>query len=228
MTDLDEMLEALRTQERRLEAGLRLNARLARAVMLERTRAALGGLSRGLWLELVLLLLAAVVLGAFAARHAAELRFLAPAVALGACALGFAAATVRLLVALRELDHDQPVVRLQARLEALRLARARLEALALALGPLLWAPALLVLARGLLDVDLYARVSGAWLVANVLLGALVLGAAALVARRLGDRLEASPGLRRLTRALTGRELRDAEAALRELRELEQGASGAQA
>lgn len=228
MMDLDEMMDAWRTQERRLEAGLRLNARLARAVMLERARAALGGLSRGLWLELACLLLAALLLGAFAARHAAEPRFLVPAAALGACALGFAAATVRLLVALRELDHDQPVVRLQARLEALRLARARLEALALALGPLLWVPALLVLVRGLLYVDLYTRVSGAWLAANALFGALVLGAAALAARRHVDRLETSPRLRRLVRALAGRELRDAEAALRELRELEQEASGAQA
>ncbi|HEX6039200.1 hypothetical protein [Longimicrobium sp.] len=219
--DLDEMKQSWQARDRALDARLRLNARLLRAATLDRAETALRRLSRRMAVELALSLAAVLWLGAFAARHGGDIRFLAPAVVLGLCGAGFCAAAIHQLVAIRTIDYGGPVLAIQARLERLRVQRLRADLAALVLGPLLWVAVLVVAVKGLLGADVYAMVPGRWLVANVLFGVAVLVAAVWAARRYAGRAGHSPTLRRVMRDLAGHNLTQAMDVVRELREFEQ-------
>jgi hypothetical protein len=224
--ELDEMKQSWQAYDRKLDASLQLNAHLLRTTLLGRTRTALGTLSRLLWVELFAMVAALAWCGWFIAGHLGELRFSAPAVGIGLCALGLAIATGRQLAGLLELDYGQPVLAIQARLEALRLVRLRATLAALVLGPLMWVPVLIVLMKGVLGVDAYVLFSPAWIVSNVLFGVAVLAGAVWVSRRYADRMEASPRIRRLMRDLAGRNVNQALGFVDELRRFGQEPSPA--
>lgn len=219
--DLDEMKQSWQARDRSLDTRLRLNARLLRAATLDRAETALRRLSRLLAVELALSLAAVAWLAAFAVRHAGEIRFLAPAVVLWLCGIGFSAAAGHQLAALRRIDYGAPVLAIQTRLESLRVQRLRADLAALVLGPLLWVAVLVVVVKGLFGGDVYAMVPGRWLLANVLLGFAVLAGAAWAARRYADRVQRSPTVQRLLRDLAGHNLTQALRVVRELREFEQ-------
>lgn len=219
--DLDEMKKSWLAHDRRLDASLRLNARLLRANVVGRAETALRRLSWLVAVELVLSVAAVLWLGSFAARHVAEVRFFAPAVVLWMCGVGFSGVLVHQLVAIRGVDYGEPVVAIQTRLESLRVIRLRADLAALVLGPLLWVVALIVLVKGLFGADLYAMVSHQWLLWSVLFGAAFLAAAIWASRRYADRVHHSPVLRRLMRDLAGYNLNHAMDVVRELREFEQ-------
>lgn len=218
--DLDEMKQSWQARDRALDTRLQLNARLLRAATLDRAETALRRLSRMLVLELVLSVPVVVWLLAFAGRHAADARYLAPALVLALCGVGFCAAAAHQLVAVRTLDYGAPVLAIQTRLESLRVARLRADLAALVLGPLLWVAVLVVAARGLFGVDVYALVPGRWLLANVLFGFAVLAAAVWASRRYAGRLHGSPTVQRLMRDLAGHNLTQAMKVVQELRDFE--------
>lgn len=215
--DLDEMKQSWQAYDRKLEASLQLNARLLRTTLLGRAETAVGRLTRLLWVELVAALAGLIWLGAFVARHVTDARFAVPGAALGLCALALVITAGRQLAVLGQLDYGQPVLDIQARLEALRIRRMRDTQLALVLGPLLWVPALIVLLKGALGVDLYALVSHAWIVSNVIFGVVVLGAAVWASRRYADRMQRSPRIQRLMRDLAGHRVNQALGFVDELR-----------
>jgi hypothetical protein len=215
--ELDEMRQTWQAYDQKLEAGLRLNTHLLRTTMLGRAETAVGRLSRMLWVELFSAFAGLVWTGWFVARHAGDARFAAPAAAMGLGALALVITAGRQLAALGELDYGQPVLRIQARLEAIRIRRMRDTQTALVLGPLLWVPMLIVVLKGALGVDAYALFSHAWIVANVLFGLAALGAALWASRRYADRVEGSPRLRRLMRDLAGHNVNQAVGFVDELR-----------
>lgn len=215
--DLDEMKQSWLAYDRKLDTALTLNAHLLRTTTLGGARTELGRLKRLLAVELLGAAAALLWIGSFTAGHVAELRFAAPGAALGLCALALVITAVRQLAALGELDYGQPVLEIQGRLEALRLERLRGTQAALALGPLLWVPVLIVAMKGALGVDAYAVFSHAWILANVLFGAAVLAGAVWASRRYAGRIERSPRLRRLMHDLAGHNVNRAIGFLDELR-----------
>ena len=204
--DLQEMKDRWAEYDRKLEASLRLNTRVLREINLGRVDSALKRLSRLLVFELVQDLAAVVILGMFIASHIGEMRFLAPALLLDACAVAFAIKSIRQLVALHRLDYSAPVVAIQKQLEALRIERIRVTKWVFTLCPLLWIPLLIVALEGLLGVDAYLFLDGAWLAANVLFGLAVIPLMLWAARHFAGRWQGSPLLQSLMDNLAGRSL----------------------
>src|ERR1700686_3446862 len=103
--ELDDLKRRWEDQDRRLDAGIRLNTRLLHESVLGKAEKSLRGLSRLLWFELQTNLLAAFWLGSFLANHVSEPRFLIPAAVLHLCIIALLAAGVRQLVALKTVDY---------------------------------------------------------------------------------------------------------------------------
>ena len=118
------------------------------------------------------------------------------------------------------MDLDDALVPCQRKLAKLRVERIRLTAATLLVAPLLWIPVLAVLVAGIFDVDLFCRVSTAWWVTNVLVGAAFVPLMLLLARRHAHRFAGSPFVQRLLRDLSGYNLSLAEAFLAEIAELD--------
>jgi hypothetical protein len=181
--DLDTLRAQWQAQDAKLDALLQLNRRLARTQLTGRFRPRLRLLTWRISAGLLVLAPALLWLGAFAFAHRANARFLAPAVLLLLCAIALLITGVRQLVLLHDISLDAPVVTLQTQFEAVRIERLRATVAALAAGPLLWLPVLLVATKGWFGVDLYAVASGAWLAANLAFGALVLVVVHVLVRR---------------------------------------------
>jgi hypothetical protein len=217
--EIHELKNLWEQSERRLAASLRLNTLLLQQANLRKAEGSLQRLKRGVVAEFVLNLVGLVLIGSFAADHVREPRFLIPAAALGAYAVGLLIAGVRQIVAIAGVDYDEPVVAIQTRLETLRLLRVRMTLAVLLFAPLMWVPLLIVALRGLFGVDAYA-INAAWLAANVLFGLAVIPVAIFLARRFGDRLERTGFMRGLADAIAGRSLAAALDSLDSIRRFE--------
>ena len=218
--DFDELQARWLAYDRKLDDALRLNVRVLRAHTMGRAASRLNPLRWWLTLELLVLAPLAIVLGSFVAGHRSAIRFLAPGTLLLVCAVGLVVAAIRQLAAMRRLDFGQPIVAVQQQLETLRIERIRATAWALVLAPLVWLPIMIVLLEGAAGVDLYARVSQAWIAANIVLGAAVAAIAVWASRRFRDRIKGSALLQRLQRDLAGDSINGALVFLAELRELD--------
>ena len=212
--ELETARSAWQGEGERLEAGLRLSERLVRAVTSDRVETALRRLSRLLWVELAMNLLAVSLLGYFIGANLAAPRYFVPALFLDLGAIALVAVAVRQLVALRSVDPAQPVAGVQARLAALKVERVRAGTATLIAAPLAWVPLLIVSLRAVFGIDTYSVFSGAWLVANVIFGLSVIAVAVWAARRWPGRIERAPWLRSLSDHLAGRSLASAVAELR--------------
>ena len=221
--ELDNLKRTWEAYDRKLEAILQLNRRALRDALLGKTAAALGRLSRWLWIELACLLVAILWLGSFVWEQSGEPRFLFPAATLHVGTVLLAVLCVRQMVGITAIDHGAPLVEIQRRLEALRVQRIRTSQWTLLLAPLAWTPLLIVLAKGLLAVDIYAVTSVSWLVSNVLFGVLVVATGVWIGRRYADRLKRSTLARRLLRELGGQNLTAARGFLRSLEQFEEEA-----
>ena len=218
--DLDAMRVVWQEHDAKLDAILRLNTAQVRQHIVRRVRTRLERLSWWLGVELLVLLPFAVSLALFAYHHRQAMRFVLPAVLLLVCAIGLVAASVRQLAALAHLQLDGGVIAMQTALERLRLERLRAMLGALVLGPLVWLPMLIVVARGGLGVDVYAVTTGAWIATNLALGALVVVAAMWGAQRLRGRRGASPRLQRMLDHLSGAAVAEARRFLDDLAALD--------
>ena len=108
--ELDELKAIRRRNDARLERSLRLNAALLERSKLRKSSGRLLWLTAGISLEAVLTLIAALLIGSFAADHLREPRFFVPALLLGAYAIAIFAANLRQIVDLGSIDYARPVV----------------------------------------------------------------------------------------------------------------------
>ncbi len=219
--DLQDMKDRWAEYDRKLESSLRLNTRILREINLSRVDSSLKRLSRLLVFELLQDLAAVVLLGVFIAGHAGEMRFFAPALLLGVCAVAFAIRSIGQLVAVHSLDYSAPVVAIQKQLAELRIQRIRVTKWVLLLSPVLWTPLLIVAFEGLLGVDAYLFLDGTWLAANLLLGLAFIPLMLWAARHFADRWQGSPLVQRLMDDLAGRSLVTATGFLNELSRFEE-------
>jgi hypothetical protein len=201
--DLDDLKRRWEAQDSKLDAGLRLNASLLQATVLQKTRGALRWLSVGLWLGLLCNALSVLLLGSFWFDHLHEPRFLIPGVALHLGALALLIAGVHQLWALSQVDYGAPVIEIQRQLGAIRTVREREVKWTLLLAPLAWTPLLIVALKGLLGIDAYATLGAGYLAANVGFGLAVLVLALWIAKRYAARMEGSPWVKALLRSLAG-------------------------
>jgi hypothetical protein len=206
--DADARLESIETSRR-------IQQRLAESGTRERTRSRLGPVHLVLWYEIGFGVMAMLLIGSYLWENIGNPGFWMPAVALHAIAAGTVGSAAYQLVTLRQSDYTGPVVTFQHALAKLRVARARSNRWLLLSSPLIWALLVIVVPHGLLGVDVYRLFGMAWVLANLGFGVAVLGAAALVSRRLqrGNGMEL---LRRLGDDITGRRMAEAASLLDEI------------
>jgi hypothetical protein len=204
--ELDDLKSAWETQACALDKSMRLNAVLLNRMNLGTVERRIGTTLFGVVVQLCVDALAVLLVGSFAADHAADPRYLIPAVILGAFAIGLAADTVAQLVAIGMLDYDGPVALIQQRLLRLRAQRIRRVMFELALAPLMWVPLTIVAARGIFGVDVYAALGVPYIAANAALGVGVLLGAVAVAKHLPHWFERHSSVRSLLDDISGRSL----------------------
>jgi hypothetical protein len=222
--NLEELKDQWTSQNEKLEKSLRLNAALLRESASGKTRGALSGLARAIWIELVINFVALLLLGSFIADHVSEPRFLVPAVVLHLFAIGLIVAAVRQLAALAQIDFDAPILLSQKKLESLRIQRIRATKWILILAPLLWTPLFIVALKGFLGVDAYAVFPAAWLLMNLIAGAGLIPLLLWISKRFAGRFGDSPFVQQLMNDIAGRNLAAAQAHLDRLSNFEREAS----
>jgi hypothetical protein len=224
-TTLEDLRADWAAYHRAIDARLRLDARIAREGWIEaqrervRRRPSFGPFSMAVWIVTV------AALGMFIAANATHPGFLIPALMLQAWTLATGAVAIHQQQALRGLDYTLPLVELQARIEALRIARIRAFNVAFLTGQVVWwIPFAIVLVRGALHVDLYA-VPGFTFFAlvNLAVGIAAIPLAIAAARRYGERLGRASWMRRLADSIAGSDIAAAREYLAKLRRFEEGA-----
>jgi len=220
LKDLKELQAAWAAHGALLERSLAIDERLLREVLLTKVRRALAPyvLWRALEVALGVATLLAVVpvLGA----HVTEQRYLVVAGALAVFAAGITAVTAYLLVSALQLDFGGAVTAIQRDVKRLKLVEYRAFKWALLGGVLLWLPALLVPFEAFTGVEALARVPLPYLVANLVVGLVVLAVGQLLSRKYVERPDLRPWARRLVDAVSGRSLRSAAGHLAELSRFE--------
>jgi hypothetical protein len=222
--DLDDLKQSWQQQDRKLDAGLRLNTVRLYVTTLKKAETSLRRLSWFLWLDLLIDIPLVVGLGSFIADHISEPRFVLPALLLDVFVIALMGLGIRQLVALGQTDSAAPVISLQKRTESLRIERLRAVKLILLASPLIWIPMLVVGLKGFLGVDAYAIFDHAWLLSNLLFGLALIPLAVWISRRYADRMERSPFVQRLMRDLAGTNLNAAQDYLGRLARFEEEAA----
>jgi hypothetical protein len=221
--DLDLLRAEWAARDTKLTEAIRVNSSLLRDALLERHRAKLGRGRVPVALGIASDVAVMAALGVFLAHHVGEMRFFVPALLLQAWTVAMVALSIHQREALRALNYDAPLVALQARLEALRMARMRTFKWAFLTGQVVWwIPFVTVLFKGLLGVDLYS-VSAfmprfmAW---NVAAGLAFIPLAMWIAKRHGERLQRFSVTRAFADSIAGRDIAEARAFLARLARFE--------
>lgn len=216
--ELDELKASWIALDRKLERSFALEReRLARAAAEEARRVALrGSLCR--LAELASGACVAVAAIQVVAAHETSPRYLLLGGAVAAVALLVTIANAVLWIGTAALEPAGGVIAIQSAVERLRRFEFRILKWALALGILIWLPALAIVFERLTGVDALARISGLYLGANLAFGILCAGIVFRLAWRFVEHDFESATARKVVDALTGSGFRRAEARLRELDE----------
>jgi hypothetical protein len=216
-------LEELRNEwsdcSRRLEERLRLSAHLLRDDWIERQRERVwklgpfGKFSMGVYIATM------VLLGHFLSMHANQPALFFTALVIAVWVIAEGIAKVRQQQALRNLDFGLPLLELQARVEALRIARIRSFNRAFLTGQIVWwIPFVVVVFAGAFGVNLYLssqfRAFAAW---NIAGGVAFIPLAMWLSGRYGERLSRSSIVRHIADSIAGRDIAAAREYLEKLR-----------
>jgi hypothetical protein len=219
-------LEALRDEwndrSRRMDERLSVTAQVLRDDWVERHRerigrsAPMGPFSMAVWIATLALL------GLFMGTHASQPSLFATALAIDVWVLATGVTGLRQQHALANLDYGQSLVDLQAKVEAIRIARIRTFNISFLTGQIVWwIPFAVVVVAGLFGVNLYHsaqfRAFAAW---NVAFGVAVIPLALWLARRYGERLSRVSVMRHIADSIAGRDIIAAREYLEKLRRFE--------
>jgi hypothetical protein len=218
---LEELRNEWSERGRYLDERLRLTANLFREDWIERQRERVwklrpfGKFSMAVWIATLALL------GRFLATHAHQPALFITALVLELWVIAAGIAEVRQQQALRQLDFGLPLLHLQVRVEALRIARIRWFNLAFLTGQIVWwIPFVVVVFAGAFGVNLYSspqfRSFAAW---NIAGGIAFIPLAIELSRRYGERLSGSSTVRRIADSIAGRDIAAAREYLEKLRRL---------
>ena len=210
--ELDELKSEWLRRDRALTAALNNHARLLKGNVIDNQRRALrrAGQMRGLSLAVWILCLA--IFGRFLGTHWGDWKFFLPALALDVWTLATGAIAVYQQQALRALDFSLPTLALQQRLAALRQQRLRAFQWAFLTGQLVWwVPFVIVLFKGLLDVNLYAASAfmPEFLAINLAFSLAIIPLGLWLSRWLGPKLAGTRFAGAFLDAIAGRDLQEA-------------------
>jgi hypothetical protein len=203
MFDLDEMKKVWAGYDEKLDRSIRLNQELLNTATLSKARSATQRLIGGLVFEAVMWFVIVVSLGGFISHHIPAVRLSLSAAALDVFSIAMLSATIRQIVALRQIDFGGPVTAVQKELEMLRVLRIRITQWALLGGTIVWAPFVIVIARTFLGLDI---VNAPWLWANVVFGLCLIPLAFWLSKAFGARMGRFPFIQRIMNDLAGRNL----------------------
>ena len=214
MTELDELRADWTLRSQSLGDAVRLHSDALRTTILEQSLARVRrqGALRGA--ELAIWIAALGVIGVFLAQSFGHWRFFAPAAMLQTWTVITGAATIRQREALRAVNFALRPAEVQRVLSRLRRERARTVMWALLTGQVVWwIPAAIVVAKGLLGLDLYG-VSPiiTWFMAiNLGLGLAFIPMALAAGRLIGPHLSDAGWAGVIVDAITGKDLAEARA-----------------
>ncbi|HUJ00870.1 MAG TPA: hypothetical protein VLY46_11575 [Usitatibacter sp.] len=224
---LDDLRAEWADRARRLDAQLRGTATILRDDWIEKHRERIGRAEGFGKAGMAIWIATMALLGLFLATHAREPALFATAMVLDLWVVAAGVGALARRQALRDLDYGRPVAELQARVEALRIARIRAFNVELATGQIVWwIPFFVVLVDGLFGVNLYA-IPGfpAFAAANVAAGVAAIPIAIALARRYGERLSRTSWARRVADSIAGRDIAEARGFLAKLARLESEVQG---
>jgi hypothetical protein len=217
MFDLDEMKVKWAEHDQKLDESIRLNWQLMNAANLNAARSTLQRMTRFLVLEALVWLVIVIALGSFIHGHMAALRFALPGFALDLFAISMLAATIRQVVAARQIKYGRPIITIQKLIESLRVQRIRMIQWGLLAGAVIWAPFAIVTSKVLFGIGSY---NTAWLWVNVLFGLALIPLTFWLSKKFGDRMSRSPFIQRLMKDIAGDNLSAAEALAARLSDFE--------
>lgn len=203
-----------------LEQSLAINERLLREMLVRKVRSVFVLCQVVRAVEVTLGIVTIVAAMAVLTNHFADPRYLIVA---GGLTILAGYVTWLCAYALRQtatIDYAASVVALKRTVERIRLAEYRAFKWALLAGIFAWLPVALILFEALTGVDALARISLAWLVANLLFGLVSLGIGQALSRRFVEGTDLNPWARRLVESLSGRAVRAATQHLTELERFE--------
>jgi hypothetical protein len=219
--DLDILKEKWAEQDRKLDSCLRLNRRLLMAANMNRLQSPLRRFSLFTGLEVLLGLITLGILGRFIHTYWAEPRFALPAIGLHVWVIAYVAASIRQIAMALQIDYNKPIALIQKQIESLRVLRLRVIRWACLTGQLVWwIPFLIVVLKGLWDVDAYKAFGARVLIANVAISLALIPAAIWLSRQYGQRMDRSPIVQRFMRDLAGYNITAASDFLATLSEFE--------
>ncbi len=207
MFDLDEMKEVWAAHDEKLDQSIRLNQELLNSATLSKARSATQRMIWALGFEAVMWFVIIVSLGEFISHHLPVVRLSLSAAALDVFSIAMLAATMRQIVALRQIDYSGLVTAIQKQLEMLRVLRIRITQSALLGGTIVWAPFVIVVARAFFGIDV---VNAPWLWANVAFGLCLIPLALWLSKAFGERMGRFPFVQRVMNDLAGRNLNAAK------------------
>lgn len=214
--DLDEMRDKWAEHDRKLDEVIRFNRR----IMEDRKR--LGSqkwlhlFAVGAAIEVLINVVPVLIFGSFNADHWREPRYLIPGAILQAFSLSMLISSIIQLVSAIGIDYSRSVVSIQREIERLKIKRIRITQAVFLTGPLLWAPLLIVGAKGLAGLDLYMILGFKYLFANFVVGLLCIPVGIWIIQFLGAKAEQYSWLRKVRDDLAGQTLRKAGRFLSEL------------
>lgn len=217
MIDLDEMKQTWAHQDRKLDESLRMNRQLLNGTVLNKTRTAMQRMTLWLGIEGFVWFTIVVWIGSFVYEHIGVRLLAVSAIALDLYAIAMLAATLRQIVAARQIDYADIVSGIQRQLENLRILRIRITLGALLGGTVVWAPAMIVACKAFLGLDVN---NTTWLWANNLFGLALIPLGLWLSKKYGDHTGGSPYLRRLMKDISGHNLNVAFASLTKLADFE--------
>lgn len=224
--DLDVLKEKWAEQDRKLDSSIRLNRKLLLAVNRNGMQAPLRRFAFLSGVGAFVGLIGLAILGRFIHAHWFEPRFALPAVVLHVWIIASVAASIGQMAMAIRIDLDKPIAIIQKELASLQVLRLRVIRWGLLTGQLVWwIPFLIVMLKGVWDVDAYKVLDAAFLIANVALGVVAIPVAIWISRKFGGRMDRSPAMQRLMRELAGYNLNAANSFLSRLAEFENETNG---
>ena len=213
---LDDLQTMWSDHGKRLDQILSINEHVLRDVTARKLRWSLTPYL--LWRAVEMMLVACVVTmtAIVLSKHLVEARYLMILPVVVGFGFYVLAMTGQLMHRAMGLDASGRVRDMQSTIETMKLSEFRLFKWSLLGGTVLWLPIALILFEALTGVAALAKVDLAWLLANVIVGLIVLAFGQYLAKKHVEREDLKPAMRRLIEMVSGRQLRAITRHLEEL------------
>lgn len=208
--DLDAMKDRWTASNRRLDEQLHMDVEAMRRALAGRTRAAFR--RHSYWLGAGLVTEAIVVAGlvVFMIGQRSDWRYLLMAAPLALLAFAELVVGLRQWRALSRMDLSAPLLQVRAKLDVLRARRLRMTKWIMLSSVLLWWPAVLVLLKGLLGIELLRYLHPSVATITVVVGLAFIPLALGISHLLNRRFSGSPGYQRFLQDAAGKSWSKAE------------------